>query len=377
MNVIEKLLNRRWVVKKEEPELYFEIKDKINNYSDFLRKLNYSITKNNMLIKLNKLPGIPSEHMGIEEFDKKEHYALLCTVLMYLEEKAVDEPFILSELVEYIGSFYEGDKLDFTKKSVRRMITKVIRLCIQNNMIKKYDGDEKDYEEDAKSEVLYRNTGISKYFMLHFHNDISNFETIDDYNEPSLRQQRVYRRLLLDMGIYSETGNDEDFAYIKNYRNFIKNDFENVFDCDLQIHKTSAYLVMGENSSLGSPFPDKTSISGIVMIINFKIRSLVQEGFLKLENNENIIISVYDFENIIYDCKKKYQKGFAANFRGMGRNEFCTAVMNYMKYYNMIAVDECTKSVVLRPIVGKITGMYPEDYKLEEDEKNGKQMENE
>ncbi|MDE6312115.1 MAG: TIGR02678 family protein [Lachnospiraceae bacterium] len=49
-----------------------------------------------------------------------------------------------------------------------------------------------------------------------------------DMNEERgrIRRQRVYRKLLLSLGVYREKDMDEDFAYIKNYRSAIENDME-------------------------------------------------------------------------------------------------------------------------------------------------------
>lgn len=372
MNVLEELICKRWIIKKENPALYNQIRDEIKKYSSFItEKLGYQITKNNYLIKLNKLPGVPQQWMGIQSFKRKEDYAILCVVLMFLEEKMPEEQFVLSSLIEYVSDFYVGDKLDFTNKANRYMIIRVIRFCIENGMIIKNDGNEEDYEKDVNADILYENTGVSKYFTKYFKGDISNFKTAKDFLDDAddraedrgeRRRHRVYRRLMFDIGVYSDTGDDDDFAYIKNFRNNIKNDFESYFNCDLHVNKTSAYLIMGQEESFGRSFPDNKDISTVLLMVNSIIREKVDKRLITTENNENIILTLYEFEDIIKECRNKYINSFGKGLRDITDTEFVNIVIDSMKYYNLIEIDEYLMRAIIKPVVGKFIGRFPDDY---------------
>lgn len=47
---------------------------------------------------------------------------------------------------------------------------------------------------------------------------------------------------------------EEDFAYLRNYRNMIQGDLAELFDCELHVHSSSAFLVLGEGVQTGEVF---------------------------------------------------------------------------------------------------------------------------
>lgn len=392
MNALEELICKRWVIRSVEPLLYNQIRDEIKKYTNFINeKLGYQIIKKDSLIKLNKLPGVPQQWMGIQSFKRKEDYAILCMVLMFLEEKLPESLFILSSLIEYISEFYIGGKLDFNNKVNRYIVIRVLRFCVENNIIQKCDGDEEDYEKDANADILYKNTGISKYFTKYFQGDISSFENVKDFLDDAderteergeRRRHRVYRRLMFDIGVYSDTGDDDDFAYIKNFRNNIQNDFQNYFNCDLHVNKTSAYLIMGQEESFGRSFPDNKDISTVLLMVNAVIREKVDKGVINIQNNENIILQIYELEEIIEECRSRYINSFGKSFRNMSSAEFAKTVMDNMRYYNLIEIDEMLERVIIMPVAGKFIGSFPKDFDYRTgkakviDEKNNEKSEN-
>ena len=120
MNVLEILLNRRWILKSRDRELYYQVKEKLASGEEkkFLReKLGYQVIVNPYLIKVEKMPAVPENWMGILDFKEPVEYVFFCLVLMFLEEKEAEEQFVLSELTEYVQSQYEGEQIDWTVPS--------------------------------------------------------------------------------------------------------------------------------------------------------------------------------------------------------------------------------------------------------------------
>lgn len=56
----------------------------------------------------------------------------------------------------------------------------------------------------------------------HSPEDFEKEEWIDVNEDRGVRRQRVYRRLLMSMGMYKDSDSEEDFAYVRNYRNMIQ-----------------------------------------------------------------------------------------------------------------------------------------------------------
>ena len=67
--------------------------------------------------------------MGIHVFTSKEEYALLCILLMFLEDRDAGEQFILSQLTEYIASNMPGEGVDWTLLYQPETAGKGIAVC--------------------------------------------------------------------------------------------------------------------------------------------------------------------------------------------------------------------------------------------------------
>lgn len=371
MNTVEILLNRRWILKSKERELYYKVKDELPNVKRFLtEKLGYQVIVNPYLIKLEKLPAYPENWMGILEFQDTIEYVFLCLILMFLEDKEVEEQFVLSELTEYVQSQYQEKQIDWTLYHYRRHLVKVIKFCIANGMLETNDGSEDGFVRDSMSEVLYENTGVSRYFMRIFTQNIMNYQSADDFQKEEwidierdrgiVRRQRVYRQLIMSMAVYKKEENEEDFSYIRHYRNLIQGDLEKVLDCELQLHRTSAFLILGESCSVGRCFPEENTISDIVLLICQVIREKVEEGLVQVPPDERIKISLEMFLQLLEECKKRFESGMIKTYREMTTEEFVKVMKRYM--VQMEFIEEKQRDVWLKPVLGKLIGCYPDDF---------------
>ena len=311
--------------------------------------------------------------MGIDEFSDQKEYAFFCLILMFLEDKEVEEQFVLSQLTEYIAAQYPGEGIEWTVYDNRRKLIRVMKYAMKQGMFLNNDGSEEDFAVELETEALYENTGLSKYFTRNFTRDISEYTKVEDFFQSEwmdmdedrglVRRQRVYRKLLLTPGVYKEKEKDEDFAFIKNYRSSIEHDLESVLDCTLQVHKTSAYVLVGENGNLGKVFPGNNSISDAILLVFYMIQRKVKEGKLTLEVDETILLSEMEMRELIIECKKKFGAGFAKKYReDTSEQEFADVILDELEQLDMIRRDDVTKDVVIMPIAGKISGMYPQAY---------------
>lgn len=372
MRPIETLLSKRWILKSREKELYYQMKDEVGKIKGFLtEKLGYPVIVNPHLIKIEKIPASPENWMGIQEFTDKIEYVFLCLILMYLEEKEAGEQFVLSELTEYIQSQEKDEQIDWTVYRFRRHLIKVMKFCVKEGMIEINDGNEDSFMKSDAGEVLYENTGASRYFMRNLTRDISEYEKPEDFlkeewigmNEDRgiIRRQRVYRRLLLSMGMYQTPDTEEDFYYVKNYRNMIQGDLETLLDCQLQVHRTSAFLIMGEDSNLGRNFPEENTLSDIVLLWCHLYREKIEQGEILVPADEDVKIPKEMFTALLEECKKIYGNGWIKTYREMTMGEYCKKIKDYM--LQMEFIEELHDSIRIHSIVGKIAGVYPETFK--------------
>ena len=371
MKALEVLLSKRWILKSRDRELYYSVRDELPKFKSFLiEKLGFQVVVNSYLIKLEKIPAVAENWMGIKEFSDKMEYVIFMTVLMFLEEKDMGEQFVLSELTEYIQTTVEVESIDWTVYRSRKYLVKVMKYLVSEGILEINDGSEEDFQKDGISEVLYENTGVSRNFVKNFTRDISNFKGMADFYDGDfidtdedrgiVRRQRVYRKLLLSAGLYRNENTEEDFNYIRNFRGIIANDFEGLFDCNLHIHKSSAYLVINEGSRLGRAFPEESTLSDIVLLVNDLILNRIGENKLTPAVDESIILSLESFNELIEEARRLYGNGFAKTYRDMTTKEICSVVTEYMLELGFI--EYIGNDVKINPIVGKVAGRYPKDF---------------
>ena len=371
MKALEILLSRRWILKSREKELYYQLKDELGEVKKFLmEKMGYQVIVNPMLVKAEKVPAEPENWMGILEFKGIRDYVYFCCVLMFLEDKEPEEQFVLSELTEYVQGQNQEMDTDWTVYHHRRSLIRVIKFCVGCGMMNVNDGDEEGFAKDADSEVLYENTGVSKYFTRNFTRDIMGYTGQEDFlNEEWIdisadrgivRRQRVYRNLIMSMGISKTDRNEEDFAYIRNYRGMLRGELEELFDCSLQIHRTSAFMVLGEESRMGRCFPEENTLSDIALLCGGLLLREVEQGKIEVPANERICISRAKFEQIIETCKTMYGNGFIKTYREKTTAELIREITQYMEELQLIQMSG--SDVFVNPVVGKIAGEYPADF---------------
>ena len=372
MKPLEILLSKRWILKDREKELYYQLKDEIGKSRDFLtEKLGYQAIITQNLIKLEKIPAYAQNWMGIQDFSDHLEYIFLCMILMFLEDRDAREQFVLSMLTEYIQANIKEEQIDWTIYSYRRHLVKVMKYCVKIGILEIDDGSEDSFIKSDEGEVLYQNTGASRYFMKNFSRDISDYQSQEDFlkeewigmNEDRgmIRRQRVYRSLLMSPGIYLNDDTEEDFAYVRHYRGMIEEELNRFFDCELQVHKTSAFLIMGEDSNLGRSFPEENTLSDIVLLWCNLFRQKIADGSIEVPAGEDIVISRQQFLTISEECKRQYGSGWIKTYREMTMGEFCKKLKEYMIFMEMIM--EKYDQIIVYPIVGKVAGCYPKDFK--------------
>ena len=373
MKELEVLLSKRWILKSKDKELYYKLRDAIGELRKFTtEKMGCQLIDNSILIKLEKIPEIPESFMGIQDFASKEEYAYLCILLMFLEDRDAQEQFILSQLTEYITACLPGDLSDWTLYTNRRKLIRVLRYAADQGIIGITDGRDDTFMENEAGEVLYENTGASRYFMKNFSRDIMEYAGPEDFRESGwfemdedrgfARRHRVYKRLIFAPAMYKEDGSPEDFEYLKYYGRRLSEELEPLLDCYVHIHRGSAFIISGEGCRIGVDFPGNNSISDILMLCFGEIREKITGNEWKPDGNEMCLVDRIEIENLIKTVKQKYGKGFSKIYREMPEGEFVRSVMREMELWMFIRNEKMSHQIKICPLAGKMQGRYPADY---------------
>jgi uncharacterized protein (TIGR02678 family) len=370
MQLLECLLDRRFILKSSDKDLYYRVRDKMGELRRFAtEKLGCQIIENSLLVKLEKIPAKADPSMGIREFTTNWEYALFCVLLMFLEDKEPEDQFILSELTEYLSSNMPEGNVDWTLYLQRRQLVKVLRYSIAQGILKRSDGSEDGFAE-VGGEVLYENTGVSRYFMRNFSKDIMGYEIPEDFAQSDwydmeedrgvIRRHRVYKKLLFSPGMYMELqGTDEDFEYLKRYGRRLAEDLEGAIDGTLHIYKSSAYFLLSESTHMKNCFPGSNMLSDIVLLCCGEIRRQADDGKLKPGVGERITVDHITFEHILKQVKETWGKGFTKEYREMGEREYYRIVTAEMTYWGMIRSNPLLAEIQIMPAVGQMSGYYP------------------
>ncbi|MFQ6791861.1 TIGR02678 family protein [Thomasclavelia sp.] len=371
MNTKEILLSKRWILKKDDSNMYYRIKDDAKNLKRlFQDNFGYPLISHQDFIKIDKIPGKAEPWMGITDFKELQEYQIFCYVLIFLEDKDREEQFILSHLTEFMQIQLHVNEEYWLKFTNRRKFVNVLKFCLKEKLFIQNDGDMENFMQNENTEVLFENTGLSRYFMRNFAYDIFSNKTPQDFMKEEwvgleqdrgiVRKQRIYRRLMLSCGIYKEDDNNDDFSYIRHYYHSIQNDFQAICPCELQIYKSSAYLIFDDEVRIGKMFPKNNAMDEMVVIIMGYLRKRIKNADLKRDKDEMVLIPISRLKNTIERMIKENEDFLPATYRNKNRKIFIDEIYNYLLQLGFVQ-KENDDNLVIYPIIGKIDGTYKED----------------
>ena len=242
--------------------------------------------------------------MGIQEFTEIRDYCILCVVLMFLEDREEEEQFLLSELIVYVETQLKAFmQIDWTSFTQRKSLVRVLQYLEKLHVLRVYEGSSEAFGQEAGREVLYENTGYSKYFATSFPRDISGYESWQDFEKADFeelstergqgRVHRVYRQLVACPAFYWEENDDADALYLKNQRQWVSR----YLGENLDIHKNAAFWML-EEDAFGAVHPRDAMLPEAVLLFCGYIQELLEEGRLERQENERVIpTKVYEILN--------------------------------------------------------------------------------
>ena len=371
--VIDYLLNNYWCVKEINQKEYFKIKNNLDYYKDFFQnKLGSKLIVNDRFIKLEKIPAIAKNYMGLNNFTTPLEYTILFIILLYLEDKPKLEPFILSNLIDFITTTATSLELDNIPNwnifHHRKCLVNVINHLKELYIIKVVE-EQNIFSEDIKAEALYETTGLSNYYVREFKNNILEYTDLNDYitdeftNQDDkigeVRRYRVYRHLLYSLVSYNEDLSESEIDYLRKFKTNIQNEINKYLNASLDLTKNMAVLLYELDTKEKEYFPNSKAISDIVLLVNYKILENVDNNVLTLNQDETITISLELLTRIIKDTRLEYLKYFSKYYQELTISNFVLEVINYMQEYDFIRKSE--EFYKIYPMVTKLKGIIPKE----------------
>mgnify|MGYP000851281582 FL=1 len=310
--------------------------------------------------------------MGINEFTDIRDYCILCVVLMYLEDAEEGKQFLLSELIDYVETQLKNYMpVDWTSFTQRKSLVRVLQYMERLQMLRVYEGKSETFSQEAGQEVLYENTGYSKYFTSSFTTDISGYESWKDFektdfeefeeNRGSLRINRVYRQLAVCPAFYWNGTEDADALYLKNQRQWVGRYLRENMGGNLEIYRNAAFFTLEADDCYGTVHPRDAQISESVLLICAEIQRRLEEGNIELQEDECIAMSESTFRDIIVGSRRKWKDAWSKEYGEMDEDRLVETILKYMEDWMM--ADRRENQIVILPAVGRLAGQYPADYK--------------
>lgn len=247
---------------------------------------------------------------------------------VYLEDKEEQEQFLLSELIDYVETqLKQYMEIDWTSFTQRKSLVRVLQYMEELQMLRVYEGRSEAFGAEAGQEVLYENTGYSKYFATSFPTDISGYESWQDFEKTDFdevledrgatRINRVYRQLAVCPAMYWKENEDADALYLKNQRKWVSKYLQKNLGGNLDIYKNAAFFTMEDRDGYGVVHPRDAMLPEAVLLLCAKLQQELVAGKIRKEENERIVMEKSRFAKLLLDCRNEWQMGWSKEFREM------------------------------------------------------------
>ena len=279
---------------------------------------------------------------------------------------------MLSELIDYVETQLKNYMpVDWTSFTQRKSLVRVLQYMERLQMLRVYEGKSESFSQEAGQEVLYENTGYSKYFTSSFTTDISGYESWKDFektdfeeieeNRGSRRINRVYRQLAVCPALYWDSTEDADALYLKNQRQWVGRYLRENMGGNLEIYRNAAFFALEADDCYGTVHPREAQISESVLLICAEIQRRLEEGNIELQEDECIAMPESTFRDIIVGSRRKWKDAWSKEYGEMDEDRLVETILKYMEDWMM--ADRRENQIVILPAVGRLAGQYPADYK--------------
>ncbi|WP_059172386.1 TIGR02678 family protein [Bacillus sp. FJAT-27445] len=376
---LQLLFDHYWILRSEQPDWYQLVRERekvLRRYID--EKFGLRLIIHRHFAKLEKIPVEPQSWMGIPHFQEPMDYAIFCCALSFLEGKSIDEQFLLSEFCESIRADYPGDfPLDWTVYAHRKSLIRAVQMLTDFRLMKTIDGDVNRFDNDQEQEALYEVTIFSRYFMRSYPEDLFNYtdwrDILDEewkFQSEDETRKRVYRQLFMSPAIYRKQQNDSDFYYLRNLRNRISDDIEKHTSFQFTLYKNAAMLTVAEPKTFQTIFPDQKASSDIILQLSAAIHA--QKSRFQSNETGEIFLTESEFDSFLMEIKDKNGAGWSKAYRDGTIASIRRDLLQVMESWMMAETYKDSNVIVLKPLLGLLSGAYPKDFLkgVEEDERD-------
>lgn len=366
------LLDRFWILRDRDRELYFQIRNCLPELRRRLREtLGWEIICNEKVIRLIKQPDRADAAFGIREFTSVTDYCLLCGLLLVLDDKDDGDRFLLSELTQALSAHIRPfvPELSWEQYSCRASLVRVLHFAETLGLLHVFDGESDGFAAHQEQEVLYENTGLSRWFSVNFHRDISGYTSVEDFERPPeeegpdrergiYRTWRAHRQLALAPAVYWQDPADPVYAYIKNQRGALQRNLDGLLGGKLQVYHNGAFFLPEPGEDFGDSFPRDQMLSDIVLLLCEQLNEKIQLGAWPRAFDGRVALTKAAFRQEVEDCRQANRSQWGKTAAERSLDALAEEVLEEMCYWGFAEREPDT--VILLPAAALWHGQYPE-----------------
>lgn len=313
------LLDHFWIRRDEDRELFYQVRRKLPALRRALREqFGWETICTEKVIRLVKEPARANAAFGIPDFAEVSDYCLLCGVLLMLEDKDDGQRFLLSELTQAVSAYVRPylPELTWERYRCRTSLVRVLQYAERIGLLHNCEGESTGFAEHREQEVLYENTGLSRYFSVNFHRDIAGYLSVADFEKPpedgpdlergAFRTYRVYRQLALAPAVYWDTPADPVYAYIKNQRSAIQRNLDDTIGGKLQVYHNGAFFLPEDGVPCGACFPQDQMLSDILLLLFERLSERICCGGFSRTPDDRVHMTRQGFSAELESVRQEY-----------------------------------------------------------------------
>lgn len=369
------LLNRPWIRKEEDPQLFFRIRDHYDHLRNwFLEMCGFTLLFTRDLFKLEKIPGKVHSWMGFEEFKDGLDYVFFVFALWYLEEKSELEQFLLKDLIEAIrerlaDEDFEFDQTNYTQRlSLKRALKKLRSLGVLSVV----DGDEEEWVHHYKDErktILYECTPLTRYVMRRFTHDITAADEMTSFadgfypptreGEVARRKHQIFRRYLQEPLVLDDQWDEEQRYYVLTQRSYIIDQLGTYTGLQGKRYKEGLLFYHPTPKGEMALFPTEKSISDLVLLFGVELRRQQEDQALNSSpvTESGILITRSEMELLVQEMKDNYLDNWSKQDREKKISALVQEMITHMAEWGL-AEMQGQQQILLRSGLGRWDAAY-------------------
>jgi len=345
------LLNRTWITKDSDSEMFYWIKDQYTELRDwFSEYTGFVLILTRTMAKLDKAPLVAQPWMGIEEFREVRDYTFFTYALWFLEGKTELDQFVLTDIVEQVGEQMAAAEttVDWENYQHRLSMVRALKKLRQLGVLVGIDGDESEWASHSgqKNNVLYECSPSTRYVLRHFPRSLGQYREENDFNELIVypetdagelrkRRHRVFRRLLLEPAVSDTDWHPDDLYYVVTQRRTIIDNMQFMFGMEGSRYREGLYFFYPELTGECDLFPTAAAVSDLTLLFAGELRRRLGERDWFVTEQGTIELTRTDVEGVLYALKRQFEDYWSKEHRTMGLAELAAALTAHMSEWGL------------------------------------------